>query len=116
MGYVTVDFYKNTYQGNSIPDDILQGTLDKASTDVDTLTRMSIKKLGGFSQLSEFEKLRVQLAVCSQAEHIHLKSSLDGVASYSIGDISISMEKATNAYDTACIKYLNSTRLVNRGL
>lgn len=116
MGYVTVEFYKTTYQGNSIPDDILQGTLDKASMDVDTLTRMKIKKLGGFSQLSEFEQLRVQLAVCSQADHIHVKSSLDGVSSYSIGDISVSMEEAIDTYDKGCIQYLNSTRLMYRGL
>lgn len=116
MGYVTVEWYKNTYNGNSIPDDKLQVTLDKASIDVDTLTRMKIKKLGGFSQLSEFEQNRVQLAVCSQADHLHLKSSLEGVSSYSIGDISVSMEKAIDTYDKDCVQYLNSTRLMNRGL
>lgn len=116
MGYVTAEWYKNTYKGNSIPDDILQGTLDKASMDVDTITRMKIKKLGGFSQLSEFEQMRVQLAVCSQADHLHLKSSMDGVSSYSIGDISVSMEEAIEKYDKGCMEYLNSTRLVYRGL
>lgn len=116
MGYVTVEFYKTTYQGNSIPDDILQGALDKASIDVDTLTRMKIKKLGGFSQLSEFEQLRVQLAVCSQADYTHAKSSLNGVSSYSIGDISVSMKEAIDPYDKGCIQYLNSTRLMYRGL
>lgn len=116
MGYVTAEWYKNTYNGNSIPDDKLQGTLDKASMDVDTLTRMKIKKLGGFSQLSEFEQLRVQLAVCSQADHLYLKSSMDGVSSYSIGDISVNMEKAIDTYDKGCVAYLNPTRLMNRGL
>ena len=116
MGYVTIEFYKNAYNGNSIPDDMLQSTLDRASMDVDTLTRMKIKKLGGFSQLSEFEQLRVQLAVCSQADHIHLKSSLNGVSSYSIGDVSVSMEEAVDPYDKGCIAYLNATRLMYRGL
>lgn len=116
MGYVTAEWYKNTYQGNSIPDDKLQGTLDKASMDVDTLTRRKIKKLGGFSQLSEFEQTRVQLAVCSQADHLYLKSSMEGVSSYSIGDISVSMEEAVDTYDKGCIMYLNSTRLMYRGL
>ena len=116
MGYVTAEWYKNTYHGNSIPDNILQGTLDKASMDVDTITRMKIKKLGGFSQLSEFEQMRVQLAVCSQADHLYLKSSMDGVSSYSIGDISVSIEKAIDTYDKGCMEYLNATRLVYRGL
>ena len=116
MGYVTTEFYKNTYNGNSIPDDKLQGMLDKASMDVDTITRMKIKKLGGFSQLSQFEQIRVQLAVCSQAEYLHTKSSMDGVSSYSIGDISVSLEEAIDNYSKGCIQYLNSTRLMYRGL
>ena len=116
MGYVDSEFYKNTYNGNSIPDDILQGMLDKASMDVDRLTRMKIKKFGGFSQLSEFEQLQVQLAVCSQAEHLHLKSSLEGVSSYSIGDVSVSLEKAVDTYDAGCVAHLSNTRLMYRGL
>lgn len=115
-GYVTAEWYKNTYQGSSIPDDKLQGMLDKASMDVDTITRMKIQKLGGFSQLSKFEQTRVQLAVCSQAEHLYGKSSMEGVSSYSVGDISVSMEKSVEAYDKGCMEYLNATRLTYRGL
>lgn len=115
-GYVTAEWYKKTYQGSSIPDDKLQGTLDKASMDVDTITRMKIKKLGGFSQLSKFEQTRVQLAVCSQADYLYDKSSMEGVSSYNIGDISVSMEEAIDTYDKGCMQYLNSTRLVYRGL
>lgn len=115
LGYVTSEYYKNTYHGNSIPDDVLQDTLDRASMDVDRVTRMKIKKLGGFSQLSRFEQTCVQLAVCSQAEYLHTKPSLSGVSSYSIGDVSVSVE-STDAYDPGCIQYLNSTRLMYRGL
>lgn len=115
MGYVTVDYYKNTYRGSSIPDADIQNMLDKASMDVDTLTRMKIKQLGGFSQLSNFEQIRVQLAVCSQAEYLHTKASLSGVSSYSIGDVSVSLEKSGD-YDRGCIQYLSSTRLMYRGL
>ena len=115
MGYVIPDWYKNTYQGNSIPDELLQGILDRASVDVDSLTRMKIKKLGGFSQLSEYEKLQVQLAVCSQAEYLYLKNTISGVSSYSIGDVSVSLE-STGDYDKACVKYLSQTRLIDRRL
>lgn len=116
MGYVTADFYKNTYLGNSIPIDKIQDMLDKASMDVDTLTRMKIKQLGGFDKLSPFEQTQVKLAVCSQAEHTYLKESLEGVSSYSIGDISVSMEEASEKYGKGCISYLNITRLMYRGL
>ena len=116
MGYVDVEFYKNTYKGNSIPDDSLQAMLDKASMDVDLITRMKITKLGGFSQLSSHEKLYVQLAVCSQAEYLYVKASMEGVSSYNIGDVSVSLDKATDTYDKGCMSYLNATRLTYRGL
>ena len=115
MGYVTIDFYKNTYHGNSIPDNCLQGMLDQASRDVDVLTRMKIKKYGGYDKLSEYEKSCVQLAVCAQAEYRYTKASLDGLASYSIGDISVSVD-ALAEYDKQCVAYLSMTRLIYRGL
>lgn len=116
MGYVTADFYKNTYLGDSIPIDRIQDMLDKASLDIDTLTRMKIKQRGGFESLSSFEQIQVKLAVCSQAEHRYLKASLEGVSSYSIGDISVSMEEASESYGKGCIAYLNLTNLMYRGL
>lgn len=114
--YTTVEFYKNTYNGNSIPDNELISMLGKASNDVDRITRMKIKKLGGFSQLSEFEQLNVQLAVCSQADHLYLRNSISGVSSYSIGDVSVNLEKAIDSYDKGCVAYLGSTRLMDRRL
>ena len=115
MGYVTADYYRNTYHGTSIPDDCLQDRLDKASLDVDVLTRMKIKRFGGFDKLSEHEKTCVQLAVCAQADHIHAKASLEGVSSYSIGDVSVSLD-AEVKYPTDVVTYLSMTRLMYRGL
>ncbi len=115
MGYVTAEFYKGTYHGNSIPDDCLQDRLDKASMDVDVITRMKIKKFGGFDNLSNYEQTCVQLAVCSQADHIHTKASLEGLSSYSIGDVSVSFD-ADQEYDQRCLSYLSMTRLTYRGL
>lgn len=115
MGYVTVDFYKNNYNGNSIPDEDLQSELDKASMAVDRLTRMKIKKLGGFGRLSEFEQHQVQMAVCSQADHTYTKASTKGLSSYSVGDISVSFGESSS-YDSECVSCLNSTRLMYRGL
>lgn len=115
MSYVTVEYYKNTYHGNSIPDEQLQGFLERASMNVDTLTRMKIKQLGGFSQLSEFEQLRVQLAVCSQADYLYNKAAMQGVSSYSIGDVSVSFDNLAE-YDLGCVAYLRATNLLYRGL
>lgn len=114
-GYTTIEFYKNTYHGNSIPDATLQDNLDRASADVDVLTRRKIKKLGGFNNLSEHEQYQVQMAVCSQADYLHLKSSAAGVSSFSIGDISMSLD-VSGDYDKQCVSYLNATNLMYRGL
>lgn len=115
MGYVTAEWYKNTYHGNSIPDDSLQDKLDKASMDVDRLTRMKIKTYGGFEKLSSYEQNCVQLAVCAQAEHLYTKASMEGVSSYSIGDVSVSLDTVSE-YSTECTAYLSMTRLMYRGL
>ena len=115
MGYVTAEFYENIYHGNSIPDDILQSKLDKASMDVDVLTRMKIKKYGGFEQLSSYEKNCVQLAVCAQADYSHTKASMAGLSSYSIGDVSASFDDSRD-YAAECAAYLSMTRLMYRGL
>jgi len=116
MGYVTAQFYKDTYQGNSIPDEVLQSMLDKASAKVDLLTRMAIKRRGGFSRLSEFEQTQVQLATCHQADYLPLKASMEGVSSYSIGDVSVSYGEVVGTHDSECLALLNSTRLMYRGL
>lgn len=116
MGYVTADFYLNVYLGTLIPSDMVQKYLDKASADIDILTRRRIEKFGGFDALSKFEQTQVQMAVCSQAEHLHHKSPFDGVSSYSIGDINVSMAEAPKKYCDGCIAHLNSTQLMYRGL
>ena len=115
MGYVTAEFYKSTYHGNSIPDDCIQDKLDKASMDVDRITRMKIKKYGGFDNLSDYEQRCVQLAVCSQADYSYNKASMDGLSSYSIGDVSVNFD-ADKEYSDECLAYLSMTRLTYRGL
>ena len=115
MGYVTTEWYKNTYHGNSIPDDSLQDRLDRASMDVDRITRMKIKKYGGFEKLSAYEKNCVQLAVCAQADYAYTKASMEGLSSYSIGDVSASFD-ASKEYASECVAYLSMTRLTYRGL
>lgn len=116
MGYVTAEFYKSTFHGNSIPDDCLQRRLDKASMDVDAITRMKIKRLGGFDSLTAFEQHQVQFAVCYQADYEHSKASMDGLSSYSIGDVSVNLDSSAADYCRDCISSLQMTRLIDRRL
>lgn len=113
--YATLEFYKSIYRGSSIPDEKIQDILERASSDVDIITRRSIHKLGGFDNLSEYEKTQVQMATCHQADHLYTKADVAGLSSYSIGDVSVSFG-STEKYDKDCMQYLNSTRLTYRGL
>jgi hypothetical protein len=115
MGYVTAEYYKAAYHGNSIPEECLQDCLDQASLDADVYTRMKIKKLGGFDNLSPHERVCVQLAICAQADHVYTKASLEGLSSYSIGDISVSFD-ASEEYSKTFREYLSMTRLAYRGI
>ena len=83
--------------------------------DVDVITRMKIHKYGGFDKLSEYEKKCVQLAVCAQADYRYTKASMEGLSSYSIGDVSVNFD-ASREYDKQCVAYLSMTRLMYRGL
>ena len=115
MGYVDVSWYINIYCGNSIPTNMLMDRLIRASMDVDRLTRMKIKKFGGFDNLSEYEQNCVRLAVCAQADYTYTKAYMDGLSSYSIGDVSVNFD-TNKEYSTECINHLSLTRLMYRGL
>ena len=115
--YADVTFYKETYHGNSIPDDAIANMLERASMDIDVITRRRIHKLGGFDALSEFEQTQLRWATCYQADHIYSVGDMDGVTSYSIGDVSASLSAdSTCRYNRNCMNYLNQTRLIKRYL
>ena len=69
MAYADATYYKDTFLGNTIPDDRLSNKLERASDQVNSLTYNRIIGIG-FDNLSEFQKDKVRKAVCLHAEFI----------------------------------------------
>ncbi|MDW2799893.1 hypothetical protein RZO55_20180 [Clostridium boliviensis] len=97
--YVTPDFYKETYQGSTVPEDELERALRQASRHIDSLTYNRIVGRG-FSNLTEFQKEVIQEVVCLQAEFEHENSEvIDTVlSSYSINGTSMQFGQGWNVF------------------
>lgn len=113
--YADKDYYSEVFKSKEIPHDDIEKYLERASDCVDRITRMKIVRLGGFTALSDFQKRQVQLATCHQADYLYTVNQLDGVSSYSIGGVSVTME-ATQKYSSDTISCLNLAGLTYRGL
>ena len=65
--YVTVEYYRNTYDGVLIPEDDLEKALKQASRHVDSLTYNRIVGRG-FSNLTAYQQEIIREVVCMQAD------------------------------------------------
>lgn len=99
--YVNIEYYLNTFKGNTIPENELDNFLLKASEKVDELTFNRIVKIG-FDNLTDFQKEKIQRAICLHADYIFENGTEIGlISSYSVLDINVSVD---NKNSTA-IKY-----------
>ena len=90
--YVNSEYYLNSYKGRVIPADDLDSYLLKSSEKIDELTFNRIVKIG-FNNLTDFQKEKVQRAVCSHADYIYENGTEMGqISSYSVLDISVSLD------------------------
>lgn len=99
MSYVDVEYYKETFKGTSIPDDVLKQRLELASHDIDSLTYNRIVKKE-FKNLTTFQQKIVQTAVCLHAEFLHSYGDFieSPLAGYSAGTTSVSF-KSDNTFN-----------------
>ena len=113
MVYTDATYYKDNWHGTVIPDEELDKYLMRASLKVDIAT---YNRTLDFENLSEYEKNKVQQAVCAEAEAIYKYGENESnVASYSIGDVSVSLNAGTSALTSAiAVQYLNLTNLTCR--
>lgn len=92
--YVDGEYYKNTFKGTLISDDV-EKYLELAQEKIDSITFNRIVKIG-FDKLTEFQKEKISKAICYQAEYIFDKGYNDEtehkVASYSVLDISVNVK------------------------
>lgn len=105
--YANEEYYFDTFLGTSIPAEELDKYLKLASEKIDDVTFNRIVKIG-FGNLTEFQKTKIQDAVCYQAEYIMLNGYNDedkeDVASYSVLDISITKKDSSEAEKTEAEK------------
>ena len=90
--YVNSDYYLNTFKGNTIPQDDLDNYLTLASEKVDELTFNRIVKIG-FDNLTDFQKEKIQRAICLHADYIFENGTEIGqISSFSVLDINVSVD------------------------
>ena len=119
MSYVDKIYYTDTYKGTLIPEAEVVAYLEKASDNVDQLTYFRVSSKG-FENLTVFQQVYIQKAVCAQAEHLYDYEDLIAASSlggYSVGDVSVSLDKAKSMrYSNNTLNYLLATGLTYRGL
>lgn len=99
VAYVTPDYYKETYKGNTVPEDELERTLRQASRHIDSLTYNRIVGRG-FSNLTEFQQEVIREVVCLQAdfEHENADEINTILSSYSLNGASVSFGSSWNVF------------------
>lgn len=114
MVYADGTYYKTVYYGTIIPDENLERLLARASEKIDEATFNRSR----FLKLSEYETEMLKKATCAEAEAINEYGESDiDLASYSIGDVSLSLNSANGSsglISKKAFKYLSNTRLMSR--
>lgn len=105
--YVNEDYYSNTFEGTTIPDDDVKKYLELAQEKIDDITFNRIVKIG-FDNLTDFQKEKISKAICYQAEHI-FKNGFNNednsdVSSYSVLDISVNVKDKNTTEKTKAEK------------
>lgn len=114
MVYADAFYYKSEYYGKIEDDTELAYLLARASEKVDIIT---FNRSKNWDKLSDYEQEMIKKAVCCEADAINEYGEQDvSLASYSIGDVSISNN--IGAQETLISKkaqaYLSNTRLLSR--
>lgn len=117
--YVDAVYYKNTYKGMIVPDEVLDIRLVSASDQIDILTYNRINA-AGFDKLTPFQQDKIKKAVCIQADFLHQYGDYVDlpVSSFSAGDISVNLGTGANNVNAprAVINHLRQTGLTCRVL
>ena len=97
--YVTVEYYRNTYDGVLIPEDDLEKALKQASRHVDSLTYNRIVGRG-FSNLTAYQQEIIREVVCMQAdfEYENADEINSVLSSYSINGVSAPFGSSWNVF------------------
>lgn len=97
--YVDLNYYKNIFKGNVIPDEEVEKQLRQASRHIDSLTYNRIVGRG-FSGLTAFQQDVIKEVVCLQAEFEYENADeLETIlSSYSINGVSAQFGNSWNVF------------------
>lgn len=97
--YADLDYYKDAFKGNVIPDEEVEKQLRQASRHIDSLTYNRIVGRG-FSNLSMFQQDVIKEVVCMQAEFEYENADeLEMIlSSYSINGVSAQFGNSWNVF------------------
>lgn len=123
--YTTFEYYLNEFRGNILKLNEIDKYLQKASEKIDSITHNRIVAIG-FDNLTDFQKEKIQKAVCYQAEYIYNNGYNDeekqDISSYSVLDISVNVgtDKVKTGAEKQCMSeiaydLINKTGLTTRG-
>ena len=122
ISYCDTTYYFGTYRGTTIPGSEINKRLQDASEKVDLLTFNRIYKLGGFNELTKYEKEKVQRATCLIADFYKTNEQELNmiVSSYSIDGTSATFFSSKNVsyvsgiyVPTLALQLLDATCLRN---
>ena len=102
--YVDKKYYIDEFKGNKVPINEIEKYLRLAQEKIDSITFNRIVAIG-FNNLTKFQQEKIKDAICYQAEYIYVNGYNNednrDVSSYSVLDISISVDNSNNDKTTA---------------
>lgn len=97
--YVDEKYYSDNFNGNKLPKDEIEKYLMLAQEKIDSITYNRIVAIG-FNNLTKFQQEKIKDAICYQAEYIYVNGYNNednrDVSSYSVLDISVSVDNSNN--------------------
>lgn len=98
--YADKEYYSSMFNGKKITGEEIEKYLELSQEKIDTITFNRIVKIG-FNNLTDFQKEKIQKAICYQAEYIYENGYNDenqsDISSYSVLDISVSIKDNSNS-------------------
>ena len=121
--YVSKEYYQKNFEGNKIPDKEIEKNLKLAQNKIDRITFNRIVSIG-FENLTKFQQEKVKESICYQADYIFENGYNDednsDISSYSVLDISVSVQTKDNSSKTKaeleCMSELAYDAIVQTGL
>ena len=97
--YVDKKYYSDEFKGNKVPINEIEKYLRLAQEKIDSITFNRIVAIG-FNNLTKFQQEKIKDAICYQAEYIYINGYNNednrDVSSYSVLDISVSVDNSNN--------------------